>query len=96
MNIGQSIKKLRKERLPHLTQGEYASTIGITQTYLSQIESGKKKPSTDLLEKIAKDFDMPLPIIFWYGIEEQDVRESKKEYFLFLKPSIDKLIDSIF
>jgi len=96
MDIGTAIKKLRKERVPQLTQAEYASRIGITQTYLSQIESNKKKPSTDILEKIADDFEIPLPIIFWHGIEEKDVHESKREYFRFLKPSIDKMIDSIF
>ena len=46
MNLGLSIRKLRKERVPQLTQAEYAATIGISQTYLSQIESNKKKPST--------------------------------------------------
>jgi DNA-binding XRE family transcriptional regulator len=95
MNLGLSIRKLRKERVPQLTQAEYAATIGISQTYLSQIESNKKKPSTDILEKIAADFEIPLPIIFWYGIEEKDIHESKREYFRFLKPTIDQMIDSI-
>jgi len=96
MNLGTAIKKLRKERVPQLTQGKFAETIGITQTYLSQIESNKKQPSTDVLQKIADDFEIPLPIIFWYGIEEQDVHESKREYFRFLKPTIDQMIDSVF
>ncbi len=96
MNIGTAIKKLRKERVPQLTQAEYAATIGISQTYLSQIEGRKKKPSTDILERIAADFEIPLPIIFWYGIEESDIHESKRDYFRFLKPSIDRLIDSCF
>lgn len=96
MDIGTAIKKLRKDRVPQLTQAKYAKCIGITQAYLSQIERGHKKPSMEVIEKIAEDFAVPLPIMFWFGVEESDIDPAKREYFNFLKPSIDKLIDSLF
>lgn len=96
MNIGTAIQKLRKTKAPQLTQGEFASKIGISQTYLSQIESNKKKPSIEILESIASYFEIPLPIIFWFSIDESDVKESKREYFRFLKPDIDQMINIIF
>ena len=93
MNVGISIRKIRKERVPQLNQKEFAERIGITQTYLSQIETGAKMPNTSVLETIAKYFEIPLPILFWYAIEESDIHDSKKEYFRFLKPTVDAMID---
>lgn len=96
MNIGISIRKIRQQRTPQLNQSEFAKLIGLTQTYLSQIENGRKTPAIGVLERIAKEFEIPLPIIFWYGIEEKDIHESKIEYFRFLKPTIDQMIDSVY
>ena len=96
MKIGIAIKKLRKERVPQLRQSQLAEAIGISQTYLSLIEKGKKIPSVEIYEKIAEYFKMPLPILFWYCIEEHDIPKEKWEYFRLLKPSIDKLIEVCF
>lgn len=96
MNIGQSIRNIRKERTPQLNQAEFAKLIGITQTYLSQIETGAKTPNISVLETIAKEFEIPLPIIFWLSIEESDVAEHRREYFRFLKPTVDSMIDTFF
>lgn len=79
-----------------ITQMEFAKTIGITQTYLSQIEGGVKTPKIIVLEKISKQFDIPLPIIFWMGIEESDIRKSKRKSYNFLKPKVDKMINEFF
>lgn len=95
MNIGRAIKTLRKELTPQLNQGEFADRIGVTQAYMSQIENGNKMPSMDVLQNISTFLDTPLPIMFWFGVEVYDISEDKREYFQFLKPSIDKLIQSI-
>jgi transcriptional regulator with XRE-family HTH domain len=95
MNVGISIRKIRQELTPQLNQSEFANYIGISQTYLSQIETGKKIPAIVILERISKSFEIPLPVIFWFGIEEKDIQDSKKGYFRFLKPTIDSMIDSI-
>jgi transcriptional regulator with XRE-family HTH domain len=94
MNIGTAIRTLRLKE--SLLQEEFASRIGITQTYLSQIERGHKNPSLDVLNSMAKDLKLPLPLMFWFGVEESDIQENKKEAYKTLKPSIDALIGSLF
>lgn len=96
MNIGIAIRTIRKERTQQLNQSEFAKLIGITQTYLSQIETGAKTPTISVLEKISKEFEIPLPIIFWLGINEEDIAEQKREYFRFLKPTVDAMINEFF
>lgn len=95
MNYGLIIKDLRVSKMKQ-NQTEFAEGSGITQTYLSRIETGHKKPSTDLLESIANYVEVPLPIIFWRSITESDISEEKRESFNRLKPGIDNLIMSFF
>ena len=94
MNIGQSIRLLRIDKAKE-RQNVFSINIGITQSYLSQIENGQKKASTELLEKIANYLQIPLPILFWFGVEEKDIRPHLTGHFRFIKPSIDKMLESI-
>ena len=87
------IKMLRVERLGQ-TQNVFSEAIGISQTYLSLLEKSKKIPSTQLLEKIGTYVDVPVAILFWFSITENDIKDKKKEYFNSLKPSVDALIES--
>ena len=52
MNIGKVIKELRKER--GFSQIELANICNLTQTSLSQIETGAKRPTSKNLKKICK------------------------------------------
>ena len=92
MNLGNAVKELRKKR--GLTQGNFCEQIGITQSYLSQVEKGHKEPSIDVLKKIANALDTPMPVLFWFTLTEEDVDESKVEVFKLLKPSVDSLVDA--
>lgn len=56
MKLGENIARLRK--LNMLTATELSSRAGIKQSYLSQIESGKRTPSLDVLRNIAKELDV--------------------------------------
>jgi XRE family transcriptional regulator, regulator of sulfur utilization len=95
MKIGQSIKTLRKD-VSKQKQGEFAAAISISQTYLSQIENDLREPSTEVLLRIAKHVNIPLAILFWNGVTEEDVRPEKVQYFKDLKPTIDSMIFAIF
>lgn len=95
MKLGRSIKRLRVNKARQI-QELFAQNIGITQTYLSQIENDQKEPSTEVLQKIANYFEIPLPILFWYGIEESDIKPEKAEYFKVLKPAVDSLLECFF
>jgi transcriptional regulator with XRE-family HTH domain len=94
MNIGQAIRTLRKTE--SMNQEEFASSVGITQSYLSLIETGHKKPSLEVLQQMADIVNTPLPVLFWFGIERDDVDEKKQYAYDTLKPSIDNLINEVF
>lgn len=94
MNIGQALKKVRKDTI--YTQVEWASKVGITQTYMSQIENGLKIPSLEVIAAYEEISKKPLAIILWYGIEESAVPKSKRKIYQELKPLVDNLIAQIF
>lgn len=50
--MGNKIQKLRKSA--GITQEEFADRLGISRTHIGHIEQGRKKPSLELLQKIAK------------------------------------------
>jgi len=63
MNLGQPIRAIRKS-LP-MNQQKFAALVGISQTYMSQIESGKKEPTIKLLSVIAQKLSVPIVVIIW-------------------------------
>ena len=50
-----------------LTQAELALKLDISKSYLSEIESGKKSISYDLLEKYSKLFDIPTSSLVFFS-----------------------------
>lgn len=94
MNLGLAVKTLRKNK--GLTQGNFCEIVGITQSYLSQVENGNKEPSIDVVKKIADALGTPMPVLFWFTLTEEDVDDSKVEVFKLLKPSVDSLVDAFF
>jgi len=49
-DLSDKIRLLRRSQ--NLTQRDLAEKIGIAQAYISEIESGKKKPSIPVLERL--------------------------------------------
>jgi len=50
--LGKHIQKIRQAK--DITQEELAEKIGVTQTWITYIETGRNKPNLKMLEKIAK------------------------------------------
>ncbi len=94
MNLGNAIKNIRKQR-GH-TQQEFASACRITQTYLSQIENNLKDPNLSVLKTIAEKLSVPLPILFFQSITENDVAPGKRAMFKQIDPLVKNLIDELF
>lgn len=94
MNIGVAIKRLRLKR--GLKQKDFAVLLGISACYLSQVENGKRKPNLGIIENISDKLNIPIPVMFWFGVDESDVGEDKKGVYKLLKPSIDAQMDSLF
>ncbi len=63
-------------RLKRVTQQELAVMINISVTSLSHIERGRKVPSPQLLEKIARQLDVPGEELFIIR-ERDDTPETK-------------------
>lgn len=57
MNIGNSIRIAMIKR--GMRQHDVAEKVGITRTYVSGLCNGRK-PSQDLIVKLAECFDMPV------------------------------------
>lgn len=62
MHPGSIIKIVRTAEA--LSQTALACRLGITRSYLSQVESGRKDPSYTLLRDIARVLDVPLVFLF--------------------------------
>jgi transcriptional regulator with XRE-family HTH domain len=59
---------LRLVRVFHdLNQTTLADRLGISNSYLSEIESGKKSPTLELLQKYAETFNMPLSSLLFFA-----------------------------
>lgn len=63
--IGEALRLIRV--FYDLKQTEAASRLGISQSYLSEIEKGTKVPSLDLLRKYSEIFDLPQSSIMYFA-----------------------------
>lgn len=52
------------------TQAELAKDLGISQSYLSEVESGEKEATLTLLQKYSDEFDIPLSAILFFAEQE--------------------------
>jgi transcriptional regulator with XRE-family HTH domain len=94
MDLGSVIKNIRKQK--GQTQAEFASMCGITQTYLSQIESNLKEPNLSILKTIGEQLNVPLPILFFLSMTKDDVQPNKRKAFEIVSPSVKSLVNEFF
>ena len=60
MDSKETFKQLRKDH--GLNQGQFAKVLGVSQSDISQVETGKIKLSIDTLQKYLKVFGKKLKI----------------------------------
>ena len=94
MDLGTAIKSIRKQK--KLTQGEFASFCKISQTYLSQIENNMKEPNLSVLKTISDKLNVPLPILFFLSLTDEDVQPSKRKAFEIVGPAIKSMVNEFF
>ncbi|MCK9451238.1 MAG: helix-turn-helix domain-containing protein [Bacteroidales bacterium] len=58
MTIGEYIKKLRKQK--GLQQKEVAIEVGLSQSNYNKVENDHRQPSIEVLNKLAKLFDVTI------------------------------------
>jgi transcriptional regulator with XRE-family HTH domain len=76
-------KALRLVRVYHdLSQAETARRIGLSKSYVSEIEAGNKKVTLEVLEKYASAFNLPASslMIFAEHSEDQTFVEDVRVY----------------
>lgn len=91
MNIGKAIKQQRQ--LKGLSQKDFSLKTGLSQSYLSHIENGKKQATQSTLDKISECLEMPLTFLVWKATDINDVSKEKQEAFKLLKTPVDNLIN---
>ena len=92
MNIGSALKQARVGK--GINQELAAELSKTSQTYLSKIETGKLIPSTKMVAKLCKAYEVPVAIVMFMSVRASDVPKSKRKIFGQLKPHIQNLIDS--
>ena len=70
---------LRLVRVFHdLSQTQLAERLGISKSYLSELESGKKTPSLEILQKYAESFSMPLSSLLFFSENVESPTRSER------------------
>jgi len=94
VEYGQVIKKIRKEK--KMTSSELAKKAGVSQPYLSQLETGKNNnPTNGVIKKIADGLDVSFihllnEVGYFEGLDDKEKRdESLKSVYAAL--SIEEL-----
>ncbi|MFH1608636.1 MAG: helix-turn-helix transcriptional regulator [Patescibacteria group bacterium] len=94
MKIGKKIKEIRK--IKKMDQSTLATNCGISRTYLSQIENGKRNPNISILEKICNGLGVPFQVICFLSIDIGDVPKEKQLAYKKLNFPMTALIKAVF
>ena len=89
MNVGPAIRIIRKQL--NISQYELADKSKISQTSLSQIENGIKRPSPKTMKKVCEALDIPEAVIYILALDDAHVPESKRAVYKIIYPSIKSL-----
>ena len=92
--IGKVLRNLRQEG--RYTQKQFADLLGISRSFLSELETGEKNPSVQLLHKISETFKIPPAILYLRAIDEDHIPEEHKEEILDKISSFAREMDEYF
>lgn len=65
MDCREIIKEIRKNE--NMTQEQFAKRIGVSRSYLNDVENARKNPSIKTIEKLANKMDMTIHDFFGIG-----------------------------
>lgn len=76
MKLGQGIAYVR--RRANIKQGVLAAKVGISSSYLSSVENGRRdNPSHELIEKVALACGVPAIVVYIAAVEQNEIAGSK-------------------
>jgi len=90
MNYSKAIRVARS--LADISQGTLADRAEIDRSYLSLIESGKRKPSIETIERIARALKLPFHLLSLLASEEADIKRASHEQIAGLSIELTKLL----
>lgn len=76
----RALKTIRQYH--RLSQAELADQLGISKSYLNEIERNKKAPSLEVLGKYAARFDVPLSSLMLFAERTQGSTYDKARVFV--------------
>ncbi|MCB9458112.1 MAG: helix-turn-helix transcriptional regulator [Anaerolineaceae bacterium] len=71
MNLGKAIKLCRTQR--GFSQAELSRIAGISVSYLSLLERGKRDPNLSTVEDIAQALEVPVSILVFLAAEDDEM-----------------------
>lgn len=70
---------LRLIRVFHdLKQGDLADRLGLSKSFVSELENGHKSPSVEVIEKYSREFGIPASSILFFS-EQLDTKASNSQ-----------------
>jgi transcriptional regulator with XRE-family HTH domain len=72
MDYANGLRKAREKA--KLSQRKLASVAGFNASYITLLEAGKRKPSTEFIEKLADALGMPASLLLLMCAEKEDLR----------------------
>ncbi len=72
--FGQALKLLRRHQ--GFNQSTFANKLGISRSYISELESGNRTPSLDLLNRYAEVFNIPVSSLVFFAEALQNTENS--------------------
>lgn len=77
--FGRALKTARQYH--RLSQSDLAERIGISKSYLNEIERGHKEPSLDVLRKYSTFFDVPMSSLMLFAEKAGSGRVERARVF---------------
>jgi len=77
MNYSKALKIVRASRC--LSQKDLSNILGMDPSFVSLIESGKRKPSHDTIEMITQKLDIPHYLFALLASEQEDLKKISTE-----------------
>lgn len=94
MFLGYGIRAARKRA--GLTQQQLSDAVGVTMEYVSMLENGRRECSISLLHRLSQVCGVPVPIIVYLSMTEDDAPMHHKDDYRVLKPKADSILGYIF
>jgi transcriptional regulator with XRE-family HTH domain len=90
--ISNALRLIRQYH--NINQTQLAAKLSISTSYLSELESGKKEPTLDLLHRYAQCFDVPLSSLVVFS-ETLEGSQSMSKARSFISKKMLKILEWI-